>query len=346
MKKVVLNRDINVELLRVVLMGLIIIHHIIVHGLNLKQMNVSNIELTEFNSILSFINSFLIVAVNTFILISGYYGMKFNLKKICRIIGMGIVYSLSIYLIFVIFNVHEFTFVNLVKYALPIKMWWFFTAYILLMMFSPYINIMLHNLKVSELRNLIILLTILISVFGFIPGLNLGSLGISNGYSLIMFVYIYIIGYYLRTLGLNIPSKNICLLIYILTSLLLTVCVYITWVLIGSQSAWHLYSYNNILVVIASIAFFLYFKQIKLDTLRITKIISTISPTIFGVYLFHEHLLIQSKIYLMLEKIMTKDSFINITIILVYGLILFLVGILIEKLRLMCEQRFYELKRR
>lgn len=92
------RRNSSIELLRIVLMLLIVVHHGIVHGLGLTALS------PKFNSVLLFnpenspiillVNALCIVGVNCFILISGYYGIRFSKKKLWYLISILLFYSI------------------------------------------------------------------------------------------------------------------------------------------------------------------------------------------------------------------------------------------------------------
>lgn len=87
-----------IECLRVCIMYCIVIHHCIVSGLDLnKTFNMGEYCFTDANMVLSLMNSFVIVAVNIFFLISGYFGIRLSIKKIINLIINIIFYCLGIY---------------------------------------------------------------------------------------------------------------------------------------------------------------------------------------------------------------------------------------------------------
>lgn len=73
------ERNSNVELLRFVLMIGVCVQHMLVHGLSLKDMGTGNILPEAFDLLLLVIVA---PAVNCFMFISGYYGIRFSRKKI------------------------------------------------------------------------------------------------------------------------------------------------------------------------------------------------------------------------------------------------------------------------
>lgn len=77
------GRNSNIEILRFLLLCSIFIWHLIVHGLDFKNVGIKpypyNIHLTILAT------AFLSPAVNCFMFISGWFGMKLRWKKVCTL---------------------------------------------------------------------------------------------------------------------------------------------------------------------------------------------------------------------------------------------------------------------
>ena len=72
-------RNSNIELLRIVAMLFIISHHFLVHGMNIWQ------DSSWDNLTLLSLDSLFFIGVNVFVLISGYYTIRFDWKKLLRL---------------------------------------------------------------------------------------------------------------------------------------------------------------------------------------------------------------------------------------------------------------------
>jgi len=70
-----MQRQSNIELLRIISILMIVIHHVLVHGIY----NAVN------NSTLHFIDSFVIYGVNIFLLISGYFTINLKWKSVINL---------------------------------------------------------------------------------------------------------------------------------------------------------------------------------------------------------------------------------------------------------------------
>lgn len=160
MEKIQSNRESKFELLRIVAMIFIIIHHYAIHG------GILMAETNEINKYVAiFIYSFGQVAVNIFILISGYFliNSKFSIKKFLKTILQVLFYTLAIFILYLIFKgAPDWYTIKTCIFPIMSGTYWFITTYIMLYCLSPYINRLIENMNQKEHKNLIILLVIIL----------------------------------------------------------------------------------------------------------------------------------------------------------------------------------------
>lgn len=89
------ERKSNIELLRIILMFMIILFHMLAHGGKIHKLSNGSFYTTDNTPIFLFVFSFLSFAVNCFVFISGYYGIKVRLKTILSLIFQGVFYGTS-----------------------------------------------------------------------------------------------------------------------------------------------------------------------------------------------------------------------------------------------------------
>lgn len=85
------QRESNIELLRLVVMAFIVLHHFIFHGLGqYRYLAFGETPLLSSSQISYALvaDSFLISAVNVFILISGYFSIKFKASGFVKLFGI------------------------------------------------------------------------------------------------------------------------------------------------------------------------------------------------------------------------------------------------------------------
>lgn len=142
-----LNRNSSIELLRIICILSILAMHI--YG------NLEYNRLSEFNKLLIYPINIGNFAVSTFILISGYYGIKFKGFRFIQLILLTTLYSIIVYFFNNGFNL-DF---NFIKACLIIPLYnnWFIICYLFLMLSAPYIDILLNNMGKGQLKHLLVI---------------------------------------------------------------------------------------------------------------------------------------------------------------------------------------------
>lgn len=134
------KRNSNVEVLRLVLMLAIFAWHILVHGYGFKDVAQSGMALTG-NGAGIILASLFAPATYCFMFISGYYGMKFSVKKGLTIELWLLITSLLTFFICTFFF-WPFSSGGFFKACFPISSmrWWFMTYYMIIFLLSPILN--------------------------------------------------------------------------------------------------------------------------------------------------------------------------------------------------------------
>ncbi|WP_300351639.1 acyltransferase [Clostridium sp.] len=326
-----IERKSNFELLRIICMIMIVILHTLGHGGALDGTSIGNYNFI----IVNLLESISIVGVNCYVIISGFFNIKssFRLHKILKIYVEVIFYSVSIFLIFFLFKISTLTLKDFLQAIFPIIMqtWWFVSIFLVLYILSFYINKLLIVLSLREYTILNIVMFLVFVMWPSIP--KAVPIDNESGYSLYYFIFLYIIGAYIRLFFYDLKiKKTLTLSIYIVTGILLALFnIFTSYIL---DRAYGKYSYNFGLVFIMSVALFLFFKEIEIKNTYINKI----SSLTFGVYLIHDNPLVRNVIYKCFnyKNYFNKNNFLIYTIAIV--LFIFICSILIELLR----KKFFE----
>lgn len=332
------KRKSNFELLRIICMIMIVTLHVLGHGGGFKSTNIYSGNFFVVN----IIKSLTIVAVNCYVLIAGYFGINstINFKKFKKIYIQVLFYSLVINGGFLLLGIKDISKFIILQTFLPITMktWWFVTNYLILYLITPYINRLIKNLSFKEINKLLI---ILFGVFILWSSLVIIGNPIDNsgGYSLYNFIYMYIIGAYINIYFKdNKICKKITLLIYLISSFALSIFnVFICRIKGGDLT---IYAYNFLPIFIASIALFLFFKQINIQS----KCINKIASLTLGVYLIHDHPFSREYIYKVFnyEGSFNTNSFLIYTIIVVLSI--YILSSIVEYFRQILFKQILKLK--
>ena len=214
--------------------------HIFVHGMNYKK--VGN-GLAPDVADLMFM-CVLVPAVNCFMLVSGYFGIRFSIDKMlqfmlqaffCFIAGTAINYAVW----------GDFSLGKLV-HVFPIitDQWWFLTIYFMIFMLSPVIN---KGIECVSKQQFALILIVLLAINSF----GQYALSRSSGYSFLSLLIIYLIGRFLRMCPLAMSRKQ-SILIWLASTAILFMSVELS-IIYHPSFAWHLFSYNNPLIIVQSV---------------------------------------------------------------------------------------------
>lgn len=285
------NRDSNIELLRIIAMCLIIFHHM---ALNTGIVDGYTVNGNMIFGIIGGIGGKIGVVI--FLLITGYFSINknFSFKKVFILWLQIFCYSVGFMLVFRLTEIEKLSKVDTLKTFFPLayNQYWFITAYLYLLLLIPFINKFLNSLTKENYNKVLVVLTIIFVVIPTIFYSNglIGSTQTSMG--ILLFIYVYILGAYIRLYGIkffeNRKLRNIILIC-------LGYIIVFAIVLIGKKLEqknifWsNLFAYyremNSIFILVPSIALFYIFKEWKL---RYNKVINYFASISFAVYLFHE----------------------------------------------------------
>lgn len=323
------QRESNIELLRIILMLMIIGYHLLVHG---AQMTGSNHYIFNESSVVYvFLKSFLVIAVNCFVFISGFYRINFKVYPFLNMVLQAIFYAFAITYLVDMLSLQEISLKNYLAAFLSVYLgtWWFLTAYLALYLLSPLLNAAVDSLNRKQFLFILVSLTLINSVGESSFGVA-SIVGTNRGFSLLSFIHIYLIAQFIRKYVHLDKLKKYSSAVYIASSLLLFLLAFFSITELSQFGVRSIYAYNNPLVLIAAIAFFFFFKSIRLRS----GLINSISPYVLGVYLFHDHPLTREhlikKLFDMSQNSLAFYHFLSLLLI---TLLVFFAGYVADRFR-------------
>ena len=309
------NRNPNIELLRFVLMVAICVWHTFVHGYDYK--NMSDNLIPEINH-LCFMGV-CVPAVDTFMLISGFYGINYSMNKLFRFIIQALLISNLVYWVRFFCFGGTLSFYN---QLLPISSgisWWFFNAYIVIFLLSPIIN---HGIKQIETK---LFGRILICLF-FIHCVVQFKLGMGGANFTIMLL-IYLLGRYLHKVNFRL-SRLQALLMWFMSFILFIIIMLFFYKTNDYSSIWHMMKYNNLLIVSMAISI-LYF-VLSFEGVISTDLCLFLGRHSFSIYLFSE--MIGVALYVFWGRILEINALIFVVSIILFSLLVEVVDVYLQKL--------------
>lgn len=168
---------------------------------------VQNAIFPNFSWIFShFLSSFCVPLVNCFVLISGYFLISkktFSLRKSVDLLLITAFYGIIAYGISVVVGNNSFSWSALIYALIPFLKGqrWFVETYIILILFAPFLNKALNSL---DRKSCHVLLTIQILIFSVWYSLGFSAPLLDDGYGIINFITLYMIGGYLKLYGKSV----------------------------------------------------------------------------------------------------------------------------------------------
>lgn len=324
------ERNSAIEILRIIAMLFIVLSHACSHG-----------EIDRVSAPITLNKLFLQwstlggIGVNLFFMISGYFlcEKEFKRTSISRLLAQGWFYSIALFLVFKFGFGYDYSLSELVLVFLPTLFYeyWFLTAYLVLLLLSPFINAMINAL--SRKQFLLLIATTVILWVGIRTFTSSEMLGTAIPFSVTM----YLIGAYLRKYPQNwfAVKRNRVIMTVASFGLLFASTLVIAPVAARfsalQEHVSFFYARNTLLTVGAAVgllALFLHCKPFN------SKFINTVAGCTFGVYLIHENPVARVMLWCKwLNNAPYVDSLLLIPRILAAVLIVFCGGVLIEYLR-------------
>lgn len=226
------------------------------------------------------------VCVNCFVLISGYFGIRWKLKSFANLI-FQVIFWLIVGVLFHKVMDPGFDGGWLESSWGYLKARWFVSAYVCLYVVAPMINAFVEKSSQRELGLYLIMFYLFSTIYGYF----ILAQEFNEGMSMISLVGIYLSGAYLRKFELKITQFSLWqdLMTYICLGLVL-VAGSLALLAVGINKS--IYGYLNPLIVVQAIYLFLFFKKLNIGHIGW---INFIAASAFAVYLFHMHPLIYGK---------------------------------------------------
>ncbi len=295
------RRQPNFELLRIVAMFMIIALHYLVKGNVAAPYSESR---SMVNYAAWFAEAFCIVAVNCYVLLSGYFLVESEWRpgKVISLLAQILFYSLLVpaaMLCIGMISWRELDLYDWIGFLFPIgtEHYWFATAYLGLYLFAPLLAAGVRKMEKKTLQLVIALLLLFFSAEKTVLPVLIAT--DRYGYDYGWFLCLFLIAAYLRLYGwrwLEEKRHGLCLYVG------MCVCIFAVSAAAGllgdrveafSYYAEMPYTYNYLPCLLGAVGLFGVFRKITIREGRWAGLIRRVAPYTFGVYLLHEHILIR-----------------------------------------------------
>lgn len=227
-----------------------------------------------------FSNSFLVCGVDCFVLISGYFGIKFKLSKLVQFCFTIAFVALVEVAAATIPGVGQY--INL-PYALHKILPffrdsnWFIPSYLGLMVVAPLVNKALANASRAELMGWMIGLSLL-NLYAYI--FSVGAIS-SAGYNLFNIVYLYFVGRILSISRVCEGNVNAVRAVGIMMYVVGSFAAY--GVSVAVEPGFRAFAYNSPQVLVAAVGLFVFFSSLRFRS----HVVNFLAGAVFCVFLSH-----------------------------------------------------------
>lgn len=239
----------NIELVRIIAISMILLLHVVGHGYKAEGWSVN----------------FAMIGVNLFVLISGYFGINFKWKSVLNLIFTVYFYILIDFAIdYFYVRPDNFNWKSYILFSPHFK-YWFISVYLELYLVAPLLNAGLRGFNDRQYIVFLAFLLFISCVAGWILHAEVNP----NGYTLMQFVLIYIIGYGIRRFRVSGRLKQrYWLLIFV-------VCSFLSFFRVA---------YNSPIVILSAVSVFCFCSESHFQS----RAVNYISSCVLGAYLLQD----------------------------------------------------------
>ena len=340
------TRNYSLDLLRCIAMIMIVILHYLDKGRILTPLS-SGEPFTAADVTAWFMEALAIVAVNLYMLMSGFllYKSSFKLSRLISLVIRVWLYSVIVGLLGIVLGgpVEPVDTYFILRLLLPISMntYWFMTAYVFFYLLTPVLGIAARAMSKVQLRFLLGgLMVFHVVIKSVAPATLTGDAG---GMDAMWYIILYFVAVYIRRFtvwgdeeeaGGKKPAAWISFVLYVAGALLiLGEALLLRGIYLKTGSLSYIlnisYAYNHILVLVTSVALFTGFLGIRIPV-KVGQYFMIVGKYSLGVYLLHENLSIRYAWEKLLgcEKVSGVAGVILMT--LMAAIVVFIIGVIID----------------
>ena len=320
--------------MRTLAMFFIVVYHCLTHGVGgeygfstVQPVSLSNLLFSDFMLVFSSI------AVNLYVMISGYFlvDLNFKMSRIVRTWVISCFYLFFISALFMSLGIIPFNIITIGKSFFPISTdaYWFVTQYIGLLILSPFLSIMLRQLTYRQYVGLLIGGAFI--CLAIIPDFPLGKrFYVAHGNSLFSFAYLFVVAGFIRHHLEQLPKKELLVAITVVVLITLAYELFAGKHHNTSHLVW--LDYNG-LPFILSVLIFIFMKQVQAPDHGLRNGLVQLAPYTFGVYLIHDHLLVREWLWNTISLTSQCEEWVFPLIVIGLCLLIFITCSLIEAIR-------------
>lgn len=321
----------NFELLRIIAMFMILLIHANYFSLGIPT--AEDLQKDTLPTLLRFFGQSLCTgAVDTFVLISGWFGIRASLKGGCKLLFQCFFIMILVYFACILLGKASFNVKGIKACFMMNKDIWFIKAYLGLYLLSPFLNAYLEKATNRQLISFLLAFYLFQSLYGWITD---AAAFIKTGYSVFSFIGLYVLAHACRR-NIDKLQKHqgyVYGISYLMIILLIT-----TIATIGAYKGTNFWGalfmkYTSPFVILSSMVLVYWFSTFSIRS----KTINTIAVSSLSIYLIHMHSCVKDIYRNEIRLIwLSYPHLTSILIILAFCMGVFVFCVLVDRIRIIC----------
>ena len=326
------QRQSNIELLRIAAMMMIIgIHLNAALGWPFAKEPICSGDL-GMNLWREYFMSYFYYSVDAFVLISGWFGIRFKWQGLFKFVFQCLFIWVAIYFTLVALGMINLDNKYILQALFLRRGGWFVKSYLFLFLLSPVLNVFVEHAGKRQHLMVLCVFYLFQTLLSWYPGATVAE--ISCGYSALSFIGLYLLARYIRLYGADYPrlfGQNKW--IYLALTFFIAAVISLPgsyWMRHG-VNWWHVMnSYVSPLTISGAVCLLLFFSRLNIQS----KVINFLAAGSFAVYLFHENPIIKGHFNRIVQDIFHRcDGMVCLLAFVGFVVAVYLCGVLIDQIR-------------
>lgn len=272
------TRNSNIEFLRIAAMFMVLMLHVNFMSIG-EPTTAEAISAPSSTFFRVFFQQTANIAVNLFVLISGWYTIKYSLKGVSRFLFQCVFLISLVYVIGLVCGLTTFNVKECLECILLESNAWFVKAYLGLYILSPVLNKYLTSTDEVTQRNVLIAFFVFQTIFG---AFTMSATFIKAGYSTFSFIGLYLLANYMHRYGK--VFNRYALLIYLVSIIGSVLWFYLPLRFGVMRLAYMSILYTSPCCIIAAMGLLLWVANLKI---RHNRFVNYFASSCFAVFLCH-----------------------------------------------------------
>lgn len=272
----------NIELLRIFSMFGVLVVHADFGALGHPTRN-EFISYPYYTCIRTFIEAFALMSVNIFVLISGWFGIRFSWNALCKLLFQCAFFFFGIFIILKFCGLSDTGWGKGIYMCLMMSSnAWFVKSYIGMFIFAPVMNSFIENSSERQIRLILVCFFLFNAIYGWLTD---GASYINGGYSAFSFMGLYLLARYIRLYRPKFSQMSISkdFACYIVCSCITAIGLLLFTYLDVFPLYAPFFKYTSLLTIAAALFLLLAFSKMSFCN----RAVNQIAISCFAVYLFH-----------------------------------------------------------